>query len=170
VSCSSRIPFAWRPGTLADPAASLRAALLFFTAFNHIEAQQDTGGGGEHANPGDLARVEAKLDLALHLLARALAPEQALPVEEVLLSASHLSWAAPTPPAPGQAVVLEMQPCPALPLSVCLPGRVTASDNSRVQVAFEALPEPLAEALHQFVFRRHRQAIRLRALHKNSEA
>lgn len=166
VGCTCTLPLRWRAGSAANPAALLTEAQLLLTAFNHLESQPE-GGVNDPAAAGDpprLARLEAKLDLALYLLARTLAPRHKLPLREVWLSSTLLTWPDPAPPAAGEAVLIELQPCASLPLPLTLPGVALAADGAHARVALASLPEPLSEALHQFVFRRHRQDIRQRLL------
>ncbi|MEW6678718.1 MAG: PilZ domain-containing protein [Pseudomonadota bacterium] len=167
VGCDCRMPFAWHPAPQADQdAAGLwREALILLTAFNHMESQTDMGHGeamaGESAR---LARVEAKLDLALYLLARTLAPADPPPSRDVWLSPALLRWKDSQPPQAGQPLVLEFVPSSTLPLALRLPAQALAAEAGEGQARLLAMPEPLQDALHQLVFRRHRQAIRDRHL------
>jgi hypothetical protein len=163
LTCLCRMPLSWHAAEVdAETSAQLlREAALLLAALNQIESSHEL----EASNPENrrLDRIEAKLDLALHLLARKLQDEshsQRLPVE---LTPTSASWPAPLPPSEGTRLIVEFSPSSALPLSLKLPAIGMAPENGMARVRFEALGETLDEALYQFVFRRHRQAIRARS-------
>jgi hypothetical protein len=54
----------------------------------------------------------------------------------------------------------EVHASDALPLALRLPVVALSAQDGWARATFSGLSEPLADALHQFVFRRHRQAIR----------
>ena len=66
------------------------------------------------------------------------------------------------PPAEGTRLTLEIRPSEAVPLNLKLSAIALEPQAGNAHVSFEDLSEGLAEALYQFVFRRHRQAIRAR--------
>jgi len=74
-----------------------------------------------------------------------------------------VEWEDADAPAEGTALVLELRPSEALPLTLKLSAvaLVPMAGMARAQLA--GLPEALNDALVQFVFRRHRQAIGARA-------
>ncbi len=160
--CECRLPLKWRIlDTNATPVSTLeREALLLLTAINQMEAVHELEAGGtEHRR---LERVEAKLDLVLYLLARTLEPGPA-PVEvEVKLSPEEIRWRETRPPAEGTPLLLELRPSLSLPLSLRLPAMAMVPEGGRARASFLGLAEPLTDVLHQFIFRRHRQAIRAR--------
>lgn len=163
VMCECGIPFSWRvdQGDAHGRQAMLSEALLLLNAFNHVESQPEQG----HGDPagGDAARMtrlEAKVDLVLHLLARALERAPAPAVTRVWLSTEEIAWKEAHPPAPGTALVLDMQASAALPLTLRLPVRALPAAPGQARARLETMSEPLSEAWHQFIFRRHRQAIR----------
>lgn len=163
LTCQCRMPLSWYADELdAETAAqSLREAALLLAALNQIESSHDL----EASTPENrrLDRIEAKLDLALHLLAGQLQKNchsQRLPVD---LSPTSASWPDTKPPSEGARVLVEFSPSSALPLNLKLPAIGLAPENGMARVRFEALGETLDDALYQFVFRRHRQAIRARS-------
>lgn len=160
--CECRLPLKWSIlDVAATPTSTLeREALLLLTAINQMEAVHEMEPGStEHRR---LERVESKLDLVLYLLARTLEPGPA-PVEaEVKLSPEEIRWRETRPPAEGTPLLLELRPSPALPLSLRLPAMAMAPENGLARASFLGLAEPVSDALHQFIFRRHRQAIRAR--------
>lgn len=160
--CEARLPLKWSIlDTVATPAAGLeQEALLLLTAINQMEASHELeAGGGDQRR---LERMEAKLDLALYLLARTLEPGPAPVVVAVKLSPEAIRWRELQPPEEGTPLLLELRPSTALPLSLRLPAMAMAPREGWAQASFLRLAEPVAEALHQFIFRRHRQAIRAR--------
>jgi hypothetical protein len=163
--CECRLPLKW--GTLdtaATPVAAIEhEALLLLTAINQMEAVHELEPGGtEHRR---LERVEAKLDLTLYLLARTLEPAAPPALMDVKLSPEEIRWQETRPPAEGTPLLLQLRPSPTLPLSLRLPAMAMAPDDAQggmARASFLGLAEPVADALHQFIFRRHRQAIRAR--------
>ena len=160
--CDCRLPLKWSVlDTSVTPTETLeREALLLLTAINQMEAVHEMEAGGtEHRR---LERVEAKLDLALYLLARTLEPGPAPVVLDVKLSPEEIRWQETRPPAEGTPLLLELRPSTTLPLSLRLPAMAMVPEAGFARASFLGLPEPVADALHQFIFRRHRQAIRAR--------
>lgn len=160
--CLLRAPLAWREADAdADGlSVALAEAALLLTAINQSESGHDVDPAAPEQRR--LERLEAKLDLALRLLARALAPTTPAPPRDLRLSPEGAAWPDDAPPAEGQALILELRPSAALPLTLSLPARGLTAQAGEARVRFDNLPEALTEALHQFVFRRHRQAIRAR--------
>jgi len=157
------MPLSWHAAEVDAEASTqlLREAALLLAALNQIESSHEL----EATNPENrrLDRIEAKLDLALHLLARTLQDEshsKRLPVE---LTSTSASWPDNTPPGEGTRLIVEFSPSTALPLNLKLPAIGMAPENSMARVRFAGLGETLDDALYQFVFRRHRQAIRARS-------
>ncbi len=163
LQCECRVPFAWRAAGTEDAAARAGAvyqATLLINAINQMEAGHDSEPG--EAGQKRLERLEAKLDLALHLLARSLQPTAPLSEHTVWLSPSEAAWQDDAPPIPGTEVELELRLSATLPLTLRLPAVAVAADGGRARARFVEPTEALSEALYQFVFRRHRQALRAR--------
>jgi hypothetical protein len=158
------MPFSWRPGGEADMAHGplMAEALLVLNAINHMESQPESS-HGEPAAGGDnarLSRVEAKLDLALNLLARTLGAPQGMSNRMVRLGPEEIAWAETNPPEPGTPLILELCPSPVLPVALRLPAESLPPEPGLARARLSGLPEALDASLHQFIFRRHRQAIR----------
>jgi len=162
LSCLCHMPLAWHAASLEpeDRQSQMREATLLLSALNQIEGTHELEAGGPENRRLD--RIEAKLDLTLHLLARTLQTGDTPPTRSVQLTPSGAQWQDPTPPAAGTTLILEFRPSEALPLSLKLPAIALEPEAGNARVSFEDLSEALAEALYQFVFRRHRQAIRAR--------
>lgn len=163
LSCECLMPLAWQAVQL-EPNTHLnlmQESALLLTALNHIEAAHEH----ESAGPENrrLDRIEAKLDLTLHLLARTLEADTAPPARILHLTPTGAQWHDLAPPADGTALILELRPSDALPLSLKLPAIAIEAQSDKARVKFTGLTEALDEALYQFVFRRHRQAIRARS-------
>ena len=162
-SCTCTMTMTWHPirpeaGARAD---LLREAALLLSALNQMEGVHEAETGG--AESRRLERLEAKLDLALHLLARVLEPGPAAEALAVPLSPDGAEWPDAAPPASGAGLVLELRPSDRLALTLKLPAVALEPLPGRARVRFENLPEELGDAWYQFVFRRHRQAIRTRS-------
>lgn len=160
--CECHMPLVWHAESLAPHMrqSRMQEAALLLAALNQIEATHELESSG--AENRRLDRIEAKLDLTLHLLARTLETGAAPEAKIVLLSPAGAQWQDIAPPAPGAALIVEFRPSEALPLSLKLPAIALEPLSGNARVKFEGLSETLDEALYQFVFRRHRQAIRAR--------
>jgi hypothetical protein len=162
LGCECRLPLKWSIlDTAVTPTSALeREALLLLTVINQMEAVHELEAGSTEQRR--LERVEAKLDLALYLLARTLEPGPAATEVDVKLSAEEIRWPETRPPASGTPLLLELRPSPTLPLSLRLPALAMAPEGGWARASLRGLAEPVADVLHQFIFRRHRQAIRAR--------
>jgi hypothetical protein len=160
--CECRMPLVWHEATPdeAERQSMMREAALLLTAINQMEGGHETEAGADNRR---LDRLEAKLDLALHLLARALEPNAPGVFRMVRLGAEAVEWEEPVPPDEGATLVLELRPSEALPLTLKLPAVALAPEVGMARAQLAGLSEALNDALVQFVFRRHRQAIRARA-------
>lgn len=163
LSCTSEMPLAWHPASLDENERQrmMREAALLLNALNQMESSHDLESGG--ADSRRFERLEAKLDLVLHLLARALEPGAAPGIRNVTLSPLAVEWNEPHPPIAGASVIVELRPSEHLPLTLRLPAQARDPLPGLARASLVNPPEALDEALHQFVFRRHRQAIRARA-------
>lgn len=161
--CECRTPLAWHVVTDSDLSLpdKIRQASLLLTALNNMEGMHEM----EHASTENrrLERLESKLDLALYLLAKTLDHGPASEPRLVRLSPDGIEWEDTAPPLEEQRLIVEMRPSDALPLSLELPVVAMAPAKNLARARLLSISEPLNDALYQFVFRRHRQAIRARA-------
>lgn len=118
---------------------------------------------------GELLRIERKLDLALQLLESllmSLSPTRA-PVA-VRLSTETLTWDARGSPvaAPHTALEVDLHLHPGYPMPLRLRGVVEApspgAGDGQVSLRLDALGGATREALHRFLFRRHRREVAAR--------
>ncbi len=159
--CECRMPLVWRAAAPDDDTrqAMMREAALLLTAINQMEGGHETEPGADNRR---LDRLEAKLDLVLYLLARALEASAPCDARRVRLGAEVVEWEETDAPAEGAALVLELRPSEALPLTLKLPAVALAPMAGLARAGLSGLSQALNDALVQFVFRRHRQAIRAR--------
>ncbi len=159
LGCDETLPAVFAAGacsTASDGAGLLRAlALIEETS----EVQRD------EVDPGaaELARVEAKLDLVLALLASVVSAQQpALAPVAMRWSRHGARLLAAAPPA-GDVGRLRVALDPRLPQPLELPARVIAHAEEgggvRLWLRFESLDPALEAALERHVFRRHRRAV-----------
>ncbi|MBS4096578.1 MAG: PilZ domain-containing protein [Sulfuricella sp.] len=114
-----------------------------------------------------LERLEAKLDLALNLLAQLIARDAPKPEAcPATLSATAIEWFSSKIPATGN-LVITLYLDPRLPQPLQLPAQVLesapAEGGHRTLAEFHHLDEETQEWLERMVFRRHRRHIQ--ALH-----
>jgi hypothetical protein len=109
---------------------------------------------------GEIARLDFKLNLILHLLSRLLQREPMPPATAVQFNALGASWIAfGVPPAVGAQGLCRIQLRSSLPQPLELPAQVTAVDGASVQVKFPALAEGVVELIQRLAFLRHRRRI-----------
>lgn len=157
----SFLPIAWEKQAM-DPqilAALRKGAQLLMHAFNLMDVvplYESSDSENAHAQ-----RLDAKVDLMLHLLAQSLQGSRPLPASvNVELGPEIVSWQEMgTAPAVGDTVVLALYLNPGLPLPVRLPAHITACANGRVTARLAELGDDLEEFWQQWVFRQHRRDI-----------
>jgi hypothetical protein len=154
------LPIAWEKQAM-DPqtlAALRKGAQLLMHAFNLMDVTPLYDSDGDNAH---LQRLDAKVDLILHLLAQNLQGSRSLPASvNVELGPEIVSWQEMgTAPAVGDTVVLALYLNPGLPLPVRLPAHITASGNGQVTARLAELGDDLEEFWQQWVFRQHRRDV-----------
>lgn len=119
----------------------------------------------EIGHPGELQRIESKLDLVLELLAELLTDSDAgMQPRSVRLGARGLEWVEPgQAPAIGSTVVVSFVPDPGLPRPLSFHTRVLEvlpeAQGSRVRVRFEVEGDAVRELLERLIFRHHRRQV-----------
>jgi hypothetical protein len=171
VTYEGNLPLSWEPLTGVAPAEAadwMHSDAVLLHALSTMEAAvSDPEGELAGARGKALERVEAKLDLALDLLAKLLFKSSPRPFSaDVVLSASSLQWRTPHPPAAGEQVLIKLYLKPSLPLPITLPARITdvapGDMDARVQAEFVSLSDEVQDWLERTVFRYHRRAIQAR--------
>ncbi|MFO1406046.1 MAG: PilZ domain-containing protein [Steroidobacteraceae bacterium] len=111
----------------------------------------------------ELARIDARLRLALRLLGRLAAPALP-PAREVSLGTGRLEWRSDGPGGLDDWVLASVWLSPQVPEPLRLPGRrVAASDATGGWAAlrYEGLAGPVEDALAKHVFLHHRRSVAL---------
>lgn len=158
-------PLAWEArGTFApqEIADWMRGNVTLLQALAALEAPPREP-EGEHRAEAGLARLEAKIDLALALLgeiARLHAPLP--PAVPVTLSADVLSWEGTAPPRDSLALVT-LYLCPRLPWPLRLPVQVTEVTATRVNARLLHFSPEAQHWLDRTLFRHHRRALQARS-------
>lgn len=106
------------------------------------------------------ARLEAKLDLALHLLARVLGGDTPAPAPATItLSAEGCRGTIAEPLQTGEHCLVKLRPDPALALPLDLPAVVVSQAGAFTTLRWLDMPAPVQEAWEQWLFRQHRRAV-----------
>nr|WP_246490801.1 PilZ domain-containing protein [Chitinivorax tropicus] len=126
-------------------------------------------GGGELAHEFDATRqsdrIEAKLNLTLHLLARFMAAQCPQPAAQpVTLYTDRLVWQGQPPQSIDDEQLLMLYLSAQIPEPLRLPVRIAAcnpaNDNTwRIDAEFQHLSDPVADWLARTIFRYHRRQI-----------
>lgn len=163
----TRLPLRWQGG-LAPTAEELEAwmhinavLLRAMAAFENSLGEVPEGGSGSGKI---LERLEAKIDLAILLLAKLAAFGGVQPkICQVALSASEIAWIADDTPEVGEAINLLLYLNPGLSQPLQLPASVVAvtpmATGKQVTASFTHLSEECKDWLERAVFRQHRHQI-----------
>jgi hypothetical protein len=149
------LPAAFVPRTL-DAAAGERLVQRAVRLLA-VDALLEEEPGDEDEDPR-LARIEAKLGLALEMLGT-LAAREALPDVLLRWSSQGVELPLDAPVAPGTAGVVRIALMPGLPLALELPGTVVRCDAGRAGIRYAHADEAFESALARRVFRAHRRAV-----------
>lgn len=108
------------------------------------------------------ARLEAKLDLGLHLLARVLGGDKPAPAPATItLSAEGCRGTVADPLQTGEHCLVRLRPDPALALPLDLPAVVVSQAGALTALRWLDMPAPVQEAWDQWLFRQHRRAVQV---------
>ncbi len=137
--------------------------LKILRVINQMQAQAPREGEVE----APVARLEAKMDLVLHLLALSLQAAHAPPPPaEITLWAEGFALATASAWQPGDAIVLSLYLSPALALPLKLAATVIAQENGELRAHWPAMPEAVQETWEQWLFRQHRRMVQGQRSHK----
>ncbi len=133
--------------------------LMILRVVNQLEAHAPREGDLEPA----VARLEAKLDLALHLLAHSLHGQHtAGRPAPITLGAEACSLATDQALQAGDEIVLGLYLSPALALPLKLAATVMSSAHGDIRAQWIAMPEAVREVWEQWLFRQHRRMVQER--------
>jgi len=166
VFCDDELGLAWSAAS-SLPAAPVLARLnarneVVLRTLSLVEEHDETQ--AENAERAELHRLEAKVNLALELLAELVTQRTSpLPPRPLRFNSSGLCWLADEPLELDALLLVECYVLPAWPVPLKLYARVKsvepAHGRHRICASLEALSEGAAIWLDKLVFRRHRRAI-----------
>ena len=143
------------------PVGAFEESEAMFRDLAMVDDRRSDDGDAAPAVDAGLRRVEAKLDLTLRLLARALPGLAVPPLTPVRLGLRGVRLDGPCA-VEDESAVLRWQPAEWMPLPLLLPVRAAGRSAHASWWAFDVLPMPLAEALERHVFRLHRRMLAAR--------
>jgi hypothetical protein len=163
------LPFSWQPGDFAQSAALEHANEDTARALQAIAVYEDTPRSPKDDMtklPSDNARVEAKLDLVLSLVARIVSERMGLPDPlPVILRSRSLEWQAGPDFAAkkGDTGFMSIWANAHIPLPLCLPCRIDQKVERNGftwwRARIEFLAPSVGDGLDQVIFRHHRRQI-----------
>lgn len=166
VFCDDELGLAWSAAS-SLPAAPVLARLnarneVVLRTLSLVEEHDETQ--AENAERAELHRLEAKVNLALELLAELVTQRTSpLPPRPLRFNSSGLCWLADEPLELDALLLVECYVLPAWPVPLKLYARVKSVEpvhgRHRICASLEALSEGAAIWLDKLVFRRHRRAI-----------
>jgi hypothetical protein len=154
VSCELMARVGLESGPVPHGAAEAAERLLQELAA--LEDRRAEGDESGHGGDPALRRLEAKLDLALQMLAQALPGLSRLDLQPVRLGPRGIRLAEPDALRDASGVLV-WQPSEAFPLRVHLPVKALDGPRPARYWAFEPLPPGLQDALERHIFRLHRR-------------
>ena len=152
------LPFGWERRSLARHELEnlWGEALMILRVINQMVAHAPREGEADAA----LARLEAKVDLALHLLALNLHGRHVQSRSaRITLGAEGCTLSTDPALPPGDEIVLGLYLSPALALPLKLAASVMASADGDTRVEWIDMPDAVKEAWEQWLFRQHRRKV-----------
>ncbi len=169
ISYQASLPLDWQ--SAADPPASGTAqwrqsniALLQALATLEAAAPEKEAAESEPATQKAIERLEAKLDVALALLARLLEEHARLPARSpVTLGVRSIAWQArQETPAPGTLLQIQLYLSPRLPQPLRFLARVGTVEGKLCRAELLEMDAEQEEWLTRTLFRYHRRALQAR--------
>lgn len=152
------LPYDWERRSLPQDAleALWEQGLMILRVINPMQAH----GPREGDLDAPTARLEAKLDLALHLLALNLLGAHAPPPPAwITLWSEGCALGTELALQPGDEIVLNLYLSPALALPLKLAATIMAQGHGELQAHWIAMPEAVRESWEQWLFRQHRRMV-----------
>lgn len=151
------LAFAWRPCPAGDDApADLHGNLLLMRAVNALEGRTAELDGERHDE-----RLETKLDLALHWLARVLHGAPTAPMTALRLDAQGIAWRAEVSAPAARQARLTLYPSARLDAPLDLPVRLAMDEDGWLRASLDESDEAFLEQWQQWLFRLHRRGIQV---------
>lgn len=159
------LPFAWQPARpdAAETETLWQEAQLLLRVIQGLDSPPPRDADREAALNRGLERLEAKLDLVLHLMARdPRAAPPGLATRRLTLSAQGLRCSGQATWQTGETGLCVLRPSPTLPLPIRFPARLDATDAQGCSIRWPDMPDTVAEPWSQWLFRQHRRAVHAR--------
>lgn len=154
------LPWTCARGDLSRQAQAThwQQTLLLLRVLNLMQPNAPREMGAE----ASAARLEAKLDLALHLIARVLGGGKPAPAPAAItLSAEGCRGLVTEPLQTGETCLVQLYPEPSLALPLDLPAVVVSQAGALTALRWLDMPAPVQEAWEQWLFRQHRRAVQV---------
>ena len=166
ITLHAHLPLDWQatqsfpPLLLAEWMHSNLICLHALAALESHDKDIDTSATGEHV----AGRLEAKVDLLLHLVGELIRKQQPSPPSvDVALGADEIIWDSTTPIATGSEGTITLFLSPRLHWPLTLPVHVISVQGTKVHAKPVHLSEEVQEWLERTLFRYHRRALQARA-------
>jgi len=167
ITYQADLPISWRytdaPGATVLSQAR-QSNLVLLHALSTLESAPEKDHDADPAISKAVDRLEAKLDVALGMLARLVAEQTNIPAcAQVTLGARQIEWCeASTLPTRDSVVCILLHLSKKLPEPMQLYGRVISVQGDRCVAEFIDLDEELEEWITRTLFRYHRRALQAR--------
>ncbi len=154
------LPWTCARGDLSRQAQAThwQQTLLLLRVLNLMQPNTPREMGAE----ASAARLEAKLDLVLHLLARVLGGGEPAPAPAAItLSAEGCRGTVAEALQTGEHCLVRLYPEPSLALPLDIPAVVTVTAGDVTELRWLDMPEAVGEAWEQWLFIQHRRAVQV---------
>jgi hypothetical protein len=156
------LPLSWRvlDNAVADATPASPPNTLLFTLLDTLD--ESLTPKAEADNAGEMLRIEAKLNVIMHLLGQLLHNKEPLPPAVTLrFSNETLAWQVPRPVPIGTSLHVTLYPDPGIPLGMHFTARVCTQQANWMEVDMHGLSEDELAIWSRWVFRQHRRQIAL---------
>lgn len=155
LSVEVSLPMCWQLPVVPLDAATARGNLLLLHTLNVMESSHP-----EASSDRTLERLEAKLDLTLHWLARSLHAGTAVPENRLLrLEPEGLAWREDPDIRIGSPILVSLYPSPVFQVPLELGAELVSTEGGWARVRLQNLDTDCQEEWTQWVFRMHRRMI-----------
>jgi len=163
------VPMRWKEVGKEIPVSQLvrihesnEEILRFISVLDEYRSESPSEAYG--AGPGDLTRIEYKMNLILDLVSRILVHHVDMPrMIPVRMSGTGILWKCDEPLNPGQYVLLDIYFYQKYPRPIVLPGKVQSVEKTGNEydtwVSFEYINDTVRRWLDKLIFRQHRRGI-----------
>lgn len=152
------LPLSWTVLSDESPALADSHNHVLFKLLEYLGDPILQNPDAEYAN--DFVRIEAKLNVIMHLVSQLLQTRQPQPpAVTIRFTSDTLAWRVDNPPPPGTRLHVSLYPDHSIPLSLDFVAKVCGVSNGWLEVDMHGLNEDELAIWSRWVFRQHRRQV-----------